>query len=364
MDLSGWSRSLYKYLWLCLLIILSTESAVFLLKKFMTGFAPGDSAGNYLVQYLFIPTAINGAIMIAATILTEIFIRKRLLQMQAFTMISASLAVCSNLVFIHYVVSSVYFVFFIPIIISLFYIDLKPLLFSTIGSLICYLSFVLFILPHRLEPKLAGQEPMVIISNIALLFILFFLAAIILRKMSDLSDRIIAKNIQAKQDSLTRLLNHRSFYDQLDRFIEKGRDRKHSFTLIIWDIDGFKQVNDRFGHITGDQILLCFVNAMTSCLDKSEPAFRYGGEEFTILTFKSAAESDRLVQHIKEAFDLQCRRLVKPVSVTASAGICTYDPQLFFGKHDLFAAADKALYKAKQMPGKNARCIWRPELDT
>ncbi|WP_238537667.1 hypothetical protein [Sporolactobacillus vineae] len=112
MDLSGWSRSLYKYLRLCLLVIMSTEFAVFLFKKSMNSFAPGDSAANYLVEYLFTPTMINGTILVAATILTEYFMRKRLLQMQALTIITASLCICANLVYIHYVVSSAYFVFY------------------------------------------------------------------------------------------------------------------------------------------------------------------------------------------------------------------------------------------------------------
>jgi diguanylate cyclase (GGDEF) domain len=363
MDLSGWSRSLYKYLWLCLLVILLTEFSVFLVKNFITGFASGDTAPHYLLVYLFLPTMINITILVIATLLTEYFIRKRSLQMQAFTIIMASLCVCSNVVYVHYVVSSVYFVFFVPIIMSLFYIDFKPLLFSTIASLACYLSFVFFILPYRIEPKLAGQGSIEIIANIALIIILFLLVTIVLRNMTDLSDRIIAKNIQARQDSLTKLLNHRCFYDQLDGYIATNRDKRENFSLILWDIDGFKQVNDRFGHLAGDRILLCFVHAMTSCLNDDEPAFRYGGEEFTILTVKNAADSDRLVQKIKDVFDKQCRKLDLPVKVTACAGICMYDPKLFFGRHELFAAADKALYKAKQIPGKDAHFIWRPDLD-
>ncbi|MCO7124462.1 GGDEF domain-containing protein [Sporolactobacillus shoreicorticis] len=358
-NFSNWSRVLYKYLWLCLTAIFLTELGIFFIKLFMTGFSEHElPVINYLQTYVIKPTLFNGFSLYAASLLIEHFIKKANPAMQALILLIISLVICLNLVFVHYVVSSIYAVFCIPIMISLLYIDKKALFFAAAASLVSYLFFCFFILPLRPEAARADQGFMEIMSMVGFMCVLFILARIVLACLSDLVDHIITKSIQVRQDSLTKLLNHASFYEQLNVFIQNHHQKKEQFSLIIWDIDNFKQINDHFGHITGDQVLLCFVHALNSCLSEDDHAFRYGGEEFTILTHHDAAASERMAQLIRFKFEERSLGLSLPVTLTVSAGICEYDSKKIAEAHEFFAAADKALYKAKQSPGKNTYCVW------
>lgn len=358
-NLSNWSRILYKYLWICLAAILLTELSIFFIKLFITGFSQSElPVINYLQTYVIRPTIINNLVLCAASLLIEHFIEKAKPAMQSLVLLIATLIICINLVFVHYVVSIIYAVFCIPILISLLYVDKKPLFFAAASSLISYLCFCFFILPLKPEAAQANQGYMEIISMVVLLGVLFILARIVLACLSDLVDHIIIKSIEVKQDSLTKLLNHASFYEQLNQFIQNHHRKNEGFSLIIWDIDNFKQINDQFGHAIGDHVLLCFVHALIGCLNEDEQAFRYGGEEFTILTHQDAAASERLARKIRAEFEERSLSLSLPVTLTVSAGICEFNSDSFLGTHEFFAAADKALYKAKQSPGKNTDFIW------
>jgi diguanylate cyclase (GGDEF)-like protein len=358
-NLSNWSRILYRYLWICLAAIFLTELSIFFVKLFLTGFSQRElPVINYLQTYVIIPTIINNLVLCAASLLIEYFIKKANPTMQSLVLLIATLIICINLVFVHYVVSTIYAVFCIPILISLLYIDKKPLFFATVSSLLSYLFFCFFILPLKPEAARADQGFMAIISMVALMSVLFILARIVLACLSDLVDHIISKSIQVKQDSLTKLLNHASFYEQLNLFIQNHHRKNEGFSLIIWDIDNFKQINDQFGHAIGDFVLLCFVHALISCIDEDDQAFRYGGEEFTILTHRNAAESERLAGKIRAEFEERSQSLSLPVPLTVSAGICEFNSDSFLGTHEFFAAADKALYKAKQSPGKDTYFVW------
>jgi diguanylate cyclase (GGDEF)-like protein len=363
-NFSRWSRISYKYLWICLTAIFLTELSIFFVKLFITGFSQHElPIINYLQIYVIRPTIINILVLCAASVLIEYFIKKANPTMQSLVLLIATLTICINLVFVHYVVSTIYAVFCIPILISLLYIDKKPLLFATVSSLLSYLHFCFFILPLKPEAARADQGFMEIISMVALMSVLFILARIVLACLSDLVDHIISKSIQVKQDSLTKLLNHASFYEQLTLFIQNHHQKNEGFSLIIWDIDNFKYLNDQFGHVIGDYALLCFVHALMNCIDKDDQAFRYGGEEFTILTHRNAAETEHLARQIRAEFEERSLDLSLPVTLTVSAGICEFDSDSFLGTHEFFAAADKALYQAKQSPGKNTYFVWHAGVD-
>ncbi|SFG16867.1 GGDEF domain-containing protein [Sporolactobacillus nakayamae] len=358
-NLSNWSRVLCNYLWICLAAILLTELSIFFIKSFITGFSQSElPLTNYLLIYVIRPTIINNLVLCAASLLIEHFITKEKPAMQALILLIATLIICINLVFVHYVVSTIYAVFCIPILISLLYVDKKPLFFAAASSLISYLCFCFFILPLKPKAAQANQGYMEITSMVALLGVLSILARIVLAGLSDLVDHIIMKTIEVKQDSFTKLLNHASFYEQLNLFIQNHNRKNEEFSLIIWDIDNFKQINDQFGHAIGDHALLCFVYALINCIDENDEAFRYGGEEFTVLTHRNASESEHLAQKIRAEFEERSLSLSLPVTLTVSAGICEFNPDFFLGTHEFFAAADKALYKAKNSPGKNTDFVW------
>ena len=157
----------------------------------------------------------------------------------------------------------------------------------------------------------------------------------------------------ARRDGMTSLLNQRSFYEELRRELARSQRRGLALTLLYFDLDGFKKLNDTQGHQRGDEVL----KAVTGCLDAvvraSDVPARYGGDEFCVIlpetTTKQAEEvCARLRKVMTAAF--------KNVGVTCSMGLATTGPETFLDSDSLVKAADTAMYQAKKIKGY-AVCI-------
>ncbi|MCK4964339.1 MAG: diguanylate cyclase, partial [Dehalococcoidia bacterium] len=96
-------------------------------------------------------------------------------------------------------------------------------------------------------------------------------------------------------DALTGLYNRRHFYETLESEINRTQRYGRSFSMVMLDLDGFKEYNDRFGHTSGDGVLKSFANALKSTLRKTDTAFRYGGDEFLIILPETDANRARQV---------------------------------------------------------------------
>ena len=168
--------------------------------------------------------------------------------------------------------------------------------------------------------------------------------------------RLITK--QASTDGLTGLNNHRDFHEQLRREIERTERFTLPLALIILDLDDFKLINDRFGHLTGDAVLRDVASTLKEGIREIDTAARYGGEEFAIILPGTTAEgAARLAERLRVA--IAERPATNPddhrVSVTASFGIAAM-PADGTTQVELVAASDEALYRAKRA-GKNRIAI-------
>jgi diguanylate cyclase (GGDEF)-like protein len=168
---------------------------------------------------------------------------------------------------------------------------------------------------------------------------------------------------QALVDSLTGLANRRSLEDTLRSELARADRRGDGVCLVLTDLDDFKQVNDRYGHPMGDEVLKVFAHALRETVRESDVAGRWGGEEFAlVLTGTDAAGGARFAERARAAIEAQ--KLHTPggreVTVTASFGVAAYhDANELSG---LVAAADAALYAAKRA-GKN-RVVVSAESDS
>ena len=159
------------------------------------------------------------------------------------------------------------------------------------------------------------------------------------------------KNI-SRFDRLTSLFNRATFMEILKDEIETAKETKAHLSLLILDIDHFKQVNDTHGHLTGDAVLSSLGEILLSRLRIEDVAARYGGEEFVILTRNTAAEqafslAEDLRRHI-EAFDF-------PVihRATVSIGCTEYrEPE---SMNEFIERADMAMYDAKHDNRNNVK---------
>ncbi len=163
-------------------------------------------------------------------------------------------------------------------------------------------------------------------------------------------------------DPLTNCYNRRFFFDQAGRERDRSKRFDRPMSLIMLDLDHFKQVNDRLGHRAGDQVLIHLVQTIQSELRTIDVLGRYGGEEFAILlpeteTEKAMAAAERIRKTI-ETHDANLGET--SVHITASLGIVTYSPPEEVTIDELLDRADQAMYIAKRA-GRNQVNLWEKQ---
>ncbi|OGX41777.1 MAG: hypothetical protein A3F87_02780 [Omnitrophica WOR_2 bacterium RIFCSPLOWO2_12_FULL_51_24] len=159
-------------------------------------------------------------------------------------------------------------------------------------------------------------------------------------------------------DGLTGLYCNRYFKERLDEDISKTVRLKQPLSLLMFDIDGFKGYNDKYGHIAGDIVLKSVGGLVKGSLGAGDLAARYGGEEFVvILPGKGTADAQRLAEVIRKKIETE-KFILRQVEthVTISIGCTTMPGTSTVSKDDLIKSADAALYEAKKSGG-NRVCL-------
>ena len=156
---------------------------------------------------------------------------------------------------------------------------------------------------------------------------------------------LASAELLAARDQLTGLWNRRTFDQQLESAIARATRHRDTFSLLLLDIDHFKNVNDYYGHVTGDDVLTRFGEVLHERLRQNDVAARWGGEEFVVLADGANLENTRmLAEQMREAI---AATSFSPVPrVTVSIGVAEYRPGE--SGDDLLKRADKALYGAKR----------------
>lgn len=151
----------------------------------------------------------------------------------------------------------------------------------------------------------------------------------------------------ALRDPLTGANNRTAMNSALIRETELARRHGMPLSLIALDVDHFKAINDRYGHLAGDHVLKCIAEAISECTRSSDMFFRYGGEEFLILASNTALEGAMmLAERIRRRVEsLECHYGEEQIPVAISLGISCYRPG--DNSETLFEKADTALYAAK-----------------
>jgi two-component system cell cycle response regulator len=173
---------------------------------------------------------------------------------------------------------------------------------------------------------------------------------------AQLQEANILLQFQAVTDGLTGLHNHRAFQERLNSEFERAQRHNEPLSLIILDVDSFKQYNDSFGHPEGDEALKTIARLISDNVRGSDYPARYGGEEFVLLLpstplSKAYAAAERFRVVIEEhAWELR--------PITASFGVTTLRPEVVSAKA-LLAEADEALYHSKQL-GRNCITCYTP----
>jgi len=154
----------------------------------------------------------------------------------------------------------------------------------------------------------------------------------------------------ARRDGLTGTLTRRAFEERLRGALEEPDGANMS--LLLLDIDHFKQINDRFGHPAGDAVLIAVSGALSRGLRKSDNIGRYGGEEFAILLRHiTPQDAEALTERLRATIEATQLEAIAPLTVTASFGIAHRESDID-SVETWMERADAALYRAKQQ-GRN-----------
>jgi diguanylate cyclase (GGDEF)-like protein len=151
----------------------------------------------------------------------------------------------------------------------------------------------------------------------------------------------------ANTDELTRLANRRRMTDVLYQEVGRAQRNQRTFSIIIFDIDYFKKINDQYGHDAGDLVLAAIPDILRKVLRTPDVCARWGGEEFLILLPETGLEgAKRVAERLRIAFEeYRIRHQDGVLSVTVSLGVCEF--RSVKSLEACLKQADKNLYAAK-----------------
>lgn len=157
----------------------------------------------------------------------------------------------------------------------------------------------------------------------------------------------------SREDALTGLCNRRYVFDLLQNELQRFKRYGSRFSIIIFDLDHFKWVNDNYGHLSGDMVLKAFAETLRQLIRDIDTPSRIGGEEFLVLLPETGGEAAfTAAEKIRASFEcISFDNLDNEFRCTCSAGIAEIGPR-HFDINDLIKEADVALYKAKET-GRN-----------
>jgi len=188
----------------------------------------------------------------------------------------------------------------------------------------------------------------------------------VLAVIQDVTERKKSQKIihdLAYYDSLTGLPNRRVFIDELKKLIYIGKEKNYKITLLNIDLDHFKNINDSFGHDTGDLLLIKVGKALKRAVDIENMIYRLGGDEFAIIIegdsdhIKIKKICDNILNSLNNFFKIKNKEFF----ISASIGIAIY-PNDGTSLKTLFKNSDLAMYKAKN-GGKNKYCFFSKEMN-
>jgi diguanylate cyclase (GGDEF)-like protein len=167
----------------------------------------------------------------------------------------------------------------------------------------------------------------------------------------------------AIRDGMTKLYIHTFFYERLYEEFNRSQRKRRDLSVIMFDLDNFKNFNDEYGHRLGDDLLVQAAAIIQKSCRASDIPARYGGEEFSLIlpetddrgAYSMAERVRRAVARVK------LKAPVGTVSITISAGIASLRANLPANALELIDLADQALYSAKRM-GRNRVVVYKPNL--
>lgn len=171
----------------------------------------------------------------------------------------------------------------------------------------------------------------------------------LLRDLAGMAEQELMAVQMASMDELTLLSNRRGFKTLAQHALDACKHRGKPATLLFFDLNDFKQINDRYGHAEGDSALKTFADVLRIAFRESDVIGRLGGDEFVgLLTGSSQVETTAIMARLKEILDERNATLQRGYEIRFSVGQIAFDPQRHDSVDRLLADADEAMYAHKQ----------------
>lgn len=353
-DQQKWCRAIFAANLIFAVVILAMELIMWLV--FEVQGLREQPLGEYLFLYIVLPTALNVTILSIGYVMM-LLSRGRQEVMNHIPLVQMTM-ICFVLSTIHHIFFVTFATFCFPVFISVIFHDRR------LTGRITVLSWLCMAVMMYLGPKITQAENRYLFSS-CLIAAAIVLSANILcdvlmqyeyqkdRKMEMLNRSRMEIMDQLKYDQKTGLHGHTSFQTGLKKLVDEAELCKRPAVAVI-DIDDFKKVNDAYGHVKGDMVILELARIMREACGEKYTAARFGGEEFAIL-FQNGTMDDyiRTVEKIRQEMEKLSFDFRKE-PVTVSAGIAIW--KRGWGTTEFFDRADEALYISKRQ-GKNRTTI-------
>lgn len=210
---------------------------------------------------------------------------------------------------------------------------------------------------HHSDDRIVSLAFQIVGVALLLFAVVFFWNLSLRREVSARRDIEQKMRFMATHDDLTKLANRSLLMERLSQAILQHARHQEKLALLFVDLDGFKAVNDQYGHDVGDELLVRIAGILQHCVRKSDTAARFGGDEFVILLTglmdkdDAAIVAEKVLMHLQEPLQLS----VCQAQVGASIGIAVY-PDNGADAAAMLKAADGLMYVAKQA-GKGRYCF-------
>jgi len=157
----------------------------------------------------------------------------------------------------------------------------------------------------------------------------------------------------ASRDALTQAYNKRFFLEQLDSEFAFATRHNTALSLLMFDLDHFKRINDTYGHLAGDYVLAEFSRAIAPAIRQEDTFARYGGEEFVVISRNDALAAEAFAERLRKSIEQHTfEHEGTVIRVTVSGGVASVPDSGIHSASELIATADRALYAAKRA-GRN-----------
>ena len=343
-----WREKIIKVFYIIVALIFVMEIINFMVFLKNGSFGRNFTVFHYFRKYVILTTVIN---LLLVFICQKINASNMLSHLKNYAVLTMVSIMAAFIAFIHYDIGAILSIFTIPVFLTILFGKKKMTGFITgLNSILLVVSAIHSAM--RTDSKYFYLNVAVAITLMASAFLISY---VLIEYNKANSDYIYASyrtqlslTEQAKNDPLTGLYNQKTFQSLLKDSIEKAMALKAPMSLAIIDLDNFKEINDTFGHLKGDQVLIHFTNLLKQHFAEGEAYIsRYGGDEFAIIFPKASKE----LAYLKlESLRQRCKQLpqtqVRTGEISFSAGISHY-MEGDMNETLLFHQADSALYRAK-----------------